>query len=103
MSRSPPITSPPLASQAEGRSPRLSRDLRLLALSDALRRYAARLQPDLNAAGLLAHRAIAAAFAKPVAASAADAKGAMEAGLRAHVDGSLADQAAKTPPPGRRS
>lgn len=100
MSRFPP-TDPPIASQTEGRSLRLSRDLRLLALSDVLRRYAARFQPDLNAAGLLAHRAIAAAFAKPVAA--ADAKGAMEAGLRAHIDDSLADQAAKTPPPGRRS
>lgn len=93
MSRFPP-TDPP----TEERSPRLSRDLRLLALSDVLRRYAARLQPDLNAAGLLAHRAFAAAFAKPVAVSAPDAKGAMEAGLRAHVDGSLAEQAAKAPP-----
>lgn len=75
------------------RPPRLSRDLRLLALSDALRRYAVRLQPDVNAAGLLAHRAFAAAFAKPVRSGGDDAAGMMEAGLRDHVDCDLADDA----------
>jgi len=77
------------------RPPRLSRDLRLLALSDALHRYAVRLQPDINAAGLLVHRAFAAAFARPVRSSGSEAKGAMEAGLRDHVDRNLVDDGAK--------
>ncbi|MEH0197261.1 hypothetical protein V7S57_18640 [Caulobacter sp. CCNWLY153] len=76
------------------RPPRLSRDLRLLALSEALRRYAVRLQPDVNAAGLLAHRALAAAFARPVSPG-GEAAGAMEAGLRDHVDRNLVDDGAK--------
>ncbi|PVM91554.1 hypothetical protein DDF62_05845 [Caulobacter radicis] len=77
------------------RPPRLSRDLRLLALSEALRRYAVRLQPDVNAAGLLVHRAFAAAFAKPVRPGGGEAAGTMEAGLRDHVDRNLADDGAK--------
>ncbi|PLR27696.1 hypothetical protein SGCZBJ_04860 [Caulobacter zeae] len=77
------------------RPPRLARDLRLLRLSDALRRYAVRLQPDVNAAGLLVHRAFAAAFAKPVRPGGGEAARTMEAGLRDHVDRNLADVDAK--------
>ncbi len=44
---------------------RIRRHLELLALSQPLRGYAASLQADPNAAYMLVHRALAAAFAEP--------------------------------------
>lgn len=44
---------------------RARRRIELLRLSEPLRRYASSLSPDINAASLLVHQALSAAFAEP--------------------------------------
>ncbi len=64
--------------------PRTRRHLALLALSRPLQRHARALQPDLNASGMLVHRALSVAFAEPAEAMRPEAG--LEASLRADID-----------------
>ncbi|MEI9963485.1 MAG: hypothetical protein WDM92_00970 [Caulobacteraceae bacterium] len=68
--------------------------LDLLALGGPLRRYARRLDPDVNASFLLVHKALATAFSAPIQAREA---GGLEVSLQEDIDRRAAAAAPRAP------
>lgn len=69
---------------------RTARNLEIIRLGAPLRRFASRLQPDLNASSFLVHQAVSSALAEPPELRRSDE---LEASLRGDIARLFTDQA----------